>query len=80
VLLWRFLLVMSIPTIGERAVQMFGKPVRLLPGNHLLSRFRSVKQMPNRTSPPALYCSAYCSMVISDSRSDMEMVACSHIP
>jgi len=35
VLLWGFLLVMSILTICERAVQMFGKAVQLPSGSHL---------------------------------------------
>jgi hypothetical protein len=43
VLLCRFLLVVTIPTIGEGAVQMSGKPVRLPSGSHLLSRYRSGK-------------------------------------
>lgn len=58
-MLWRFLLVMSILTIGERAVQMLGKPIRLPSGSHLLIRFRSGKPMPNQVSPLMLCCSAY---------------------
>ena len=50
---------MSILTIGERAVQMLGKPIRLPSGSHLLIRFRSGKPMPNQVSPLMLCCSAY---------------------
>lgn len=49
VLLCGFLLVLAILTIGEGAVQMYGKPVQLRSGSHLLSRYLSGKKMPNRT-------------------------------